>query len=162
MITRISTLRRSWRLAGLFAVTASFASTKRGLMTATDALSSPNKIAVIGGGASGIFASIAAAECAEALRRSDGKRGSATKVIVLEATGKTLSKVKISGGGRCNVLHDTSKMTQTILAGYPRGQKELNGLYHKRFTPTMAREWFELRGVELKVEDLNLDKLLKE
>merc|ERR1712238_426661 len=34
-----------------------------------------------------------------------------------------------------------------------RGQKELNGLYHKRFTPTMARDWFELRGVELKVEE---------
>ncbi len=129
--------RRSWKLAGLFAVSLV---TKRGL-----ALSSPNKIAVIGGGASGMFASIAAAEYAEFAR-------SQTKVVVLEATSKTLSKVKISGGGRCNVLHDTSKTTSTILAGYPRGQKELQGLYHKRFTPTMARDWFELRGVELKVE----------
>lgn len=136
--------RRSWRLAGVFAVTVSLAATKRGLVTnALSSSSSPKKIAVIGGGASGIFASIAAAEHAEA----------PIKVVVLEATSKTLSKVKISGGGRCNVLHDTSKSTQTILAGYPRGQKELNGLYHKRFTPTMAREWFERRGVELKVEE---------
>lgn len=135
--------RRSWRLAGVFAVTVSLAATKRGLMTTNALSSAPNKIAVIGGGASGIFASIAAAECAEG----------PIKVVVLEATGKTLSKVKISGGGRCNVLHDTSKSTQTILAGYPRGQKELNGLYHKRFTPAMARDWFELRGVELKVEE---------
>jgi predicted flavoprotein YhiN len=50
-------------------------------------------------------------------------------------------------------MHDTSKSIPTILAGYPRGQRELNGLYHKRFTPAMAREWFEGRGVELKVED---------
>jgi hypothetical protein len=119
----------------------------------TTALSSPNKIAVIGGGASGIFASIAAAEHAETVRTGDSQKQQApTRVVVLEATGKTLSKVKISGGGRCNVMHNTSKSTQTILGGYPRGQKELNGLYHKRFTPTMARDWFELRGVELKVE----------
>lgn len=153
--------RRSWRLAGFFAVTVSLATTgaKRGLMTATDALSSsPNKIAVIGGGASGMFASIAAAEHAEFVQMTNGRQQqqqqkAPTKVVVLEATSKTLSKVKISGGGRCNVLHDTSKSTPTILSGYPRGQKELNGLYHKRFTPTMARDWFELRGVELKVEE---------
>ena len=132
--------RRSWRLAGFFAV--SLAS-KRGLTTALS--QKPNKIAVIGGGASGMFASIAAAEHAEFAKAP-------TQVVVLEATSKTLSKVKISGGGRCNVLHDTSKATSEILAGYPRGKKELNGLYHKRFTPAMAEDWFTLRGVELKVE----------
>ena len=104
-----------------------------------------SKIAVVGGGASGIFASIAAAE----QLYYDSPE---TKIVVLEATSKTLSKVKISGGGRCNVMHDTSKTIPTILAGYPRGSKELNGLYHKRFTPTMARDWFEYRGVELKTE----------
>mmetsp|Transcript_54930 Transcript_54930/g.61384 ORF Transcript_54930/g.61384 Transcript_54930/m.61384 type:complete len:528 (+) Transcript_54930:42-1625(+) len=149
--------RRPWQLAGIFAVTVSL-TTKRNcvtsIITTTTGLSSPsfsrqplplpNKIAVIGGGASGIFAAIAAAEYASP---------SSAEVVVLEATSKTLSKVKISGGGRCNVLHDTSKSIQTILSGYPRGQKELNGLYHKRFTPTMAREWFDQRGVELKVED---------
>lgn len=134
--------RRSWRLAGFFAV--SLASAERGLTTALSS-STPQKIAVIGGGASGMFASIAAAEYAEFAKSS-------TQVVVLEATSKTLQKVKISGGGRCNVLHDTSKTTPTLLAGYPRGQKELNGLYHKRFTPSMARDWFELRGVELKTE----------
>ena len=101
---------------------------------------SQKKIAVIGGGASGIFASIAAAEHPD------------VQVSVLEATSKTLQKVKISGGGRCNVMHDTSKAVPTILEGYPRGKRELNGLYHKRFTPQMAQEWFELRGVELKTE----------
>jgi len=102
--------------------------------------SDKKKIAVIGGGASGIFASIAAAEHPH------------THVIVLEATGKTLHKVKISGGGRCNVMHDTDKSIPTILGQYPRGQKELNGVYRKRFTPNMARDWFEYRGVELKIE----------
>ncbi|OEU15314.1 HI0933-like protein [Fragilariopsis cylindrus CCMP1102] len=154
--------RRPWRLAGIFAVTAVSFTTKRNfLATITTGLSSSssspssrhdaqfapnnsNKIAVVGGGASGIFAAIAAAE---------NNAGVATEVVVIEATSSTLSKVKISGGGRCNVLHDTSKSVPTILAGYPRGQRELNGLYHKRFTPTMARDWFEQRGVILKVEE---------
>jgi predicted Rossmann fold flavoprotein len=151
--------RRPWRLAGIFAVTAvSFATKRNFLATITTGLSSSssspssrharfasnnNKIAVVGGGASGIFAAIAAAE----------NNAGVAEVIVIEATSSTLSKVKISGGGRCNVLHDTSKSIPTILAGYPRGQRELNGLYHKRFTPTMAREWFEQRGVILKVEE---------
>ena len=104
------------------------------------------KIGVIGGGASGIFAAISAAESASL------QKSRKCQVVVLEATSKTLQKVKISGGGRCNVLHDTSKPVPTILAGYPRGQRELNGMYHKRFTPSMAQEWFEHRGVELKVE----------
>ena len=154
--------RRPWRLAGIFAVTAVSFTTKRNfLATITTGLSSSssspssrhdarfasnnsNKIAVVGGGASGIFAAIAAAE---------NNAGVATEVVVIEATSSTLSKVKISGGGRCNVLHDTSKSVPTILAGYPRGQRELTGLYHKRFTPTMARDWFEQRGVILKVEE---------
>ncbi|MGK3735422.1 MAG: putative Rossmann fold flavoprotein [Bacillariaceae sp.] len=150
--------RRPWRLAGIFAVTAVSFTTKRNfLATITTGLSSSsspsissrhrftsnnNKIAVVGGGASGIFAAISAAE-----------NNNASEVVVIEATSSTLSKVKISGGGRCNVLHDTSKSIPTILAGYPRGKKELNGLYHKRFTPTMARDWFEQRGVILKVEE---------
>lgn len=50
------------------------------------------------------------------------------------------------------VLHDTSKSVSEILNGYPRGKKELTGLLQKRFPPTMAREWFEKRGVILKTE----------
>ena len=115
----------------------------------TSSSSLTNKIAVIGGGASGIFASISAAEYASSLQPPPKR----PKVVVLEATSNTLQKVKISGGGRCNVMHDTSKSIPTILSGYPRGQRELNGMYHKRFTPTMARKWFVSRGVELKVED---------
>lgn len=114
----------------------------------TTALSSPHalptrpisRIAVIGGGPSGVFASIAASE------------DTSTKVTIFEATSEPLKKVKISGGGRCNVLHDTSKTVPILLSGYPRGRKELNSLFHKRFTPTMAREWFESRGVQLKTE----------
>jgi predicted Rossmann fold flavoprotein len=99
------------------------------------------RIAVIGGGASGIFSAIAAAESS-----------SGVQVVVLEAGRKTLTKVAISGGGRCNVLHDTSKPISEILNGYPRGKKELTGLLQKRFAPTQAQEWFTKRGVVLKTE----------
>lgn len=73
-------------------------------------------------------------------------------VHVLEASPKLMSKVEISGGGRCNVLHDTSKPVSDILNGYPRGKKELTGLFHKHFSPSDAEEWFRDRGVELKTE----------
>jgi predicted flavoprotein YhiN len=122
--------------------------------TCTCIIKQPKRIGVIGGGASGIFAAISAAEAVAATAITMGwEEPYKIQVVVLEATSNTLQKVKISGGGRCNVLHDTNKPISTILAGYPRGQRELNGLYHKRFTPTMAREWFEHRGVELKVEN---------
>lgn len=98
------------------------------------------RIAVVGGGASGIFSSIAAAEAG-------------ASVTVMEATSQTLHKVKISGGGRCNVLHDTSKPTSLLLNGYPRGKKELNGLLNKGFPPQKAQQWFEQRGVTLKTEE---------
>ena len=73
-------------------------------------------------------------------------------VVVLEGSPKIMSKVEKSGGGRCNVLHDTSKPVPVILDGYPRGKKELNGIMTKYFGPTQARRWFEKRGVELKTE----------
>eukprot|EP00977_Amphora_coffeiformis_P013080 scaffold3342_cov174-Amphora_coffeaeformis.AAC.18 len=112
--------------------------------------SASKRIAVIGGGASGIFASIAAATAAAAANENNDE--AATQVMVFEATGKTLTKVKISGGGRCNVLHDTSKAIPDILAGYPRGRRELNGPYHKGFSPLQAQAWFERHGVTLKTE----------
>eukprot|EP00934_Nitzschia_sp_Nitz4_P002336 Nitzschia sp. Nitz4//scaffold89_size161592//120650//124604//NITZ4_002393-RA/size161592-processed-gene-0.20-mRNA-1//1//CDS//3329559661//2336//frame0 len=117
-------------------------STNNNVATAlqTSLAAGASRIAVIGGGASGIFASIAASSHEH------------VQVSVLEATSTTLRKVKISGGGRCNVLHDTSKSVPTLLSGYPRGKRELKGLFYKRFTPTMAREWFEQQGVQLKTE----------
>jgi predicted Rossmann fold flavoprotein len=96
------------------------------------------KIAVIGGGASGMFAAIHAADKAA--------------VTVFEAGSQTLTKVKISGGGRCNVLHDCSKPPNELLAGYPRGSKELRGILSKHFPVTSAAAWFQDRGVELKTE----------
>ena len=74
------------------------------------------------------------------------------QVHVLEASTKLMTKVEISGGGRCNVLHDTSKPVSDILNGYPRGKKELNGLFNKHFSPKDAEKWFRERGVELKTE----------
>lgn len=112
------------------------------------------RIAVVGGGASGIFGSIQAAAVASSSSAAAAAHNiHNTKVMVLEAGPKTLGKVKISGGGRCNVLHDTTKPVGDILASYPRGSKELRGLYHKHFTPQQAREWFTKRGVQLKTEE---------
>lgn len=108
---------------------------------------STKRIAVIGGGASGIFSAVSAAE-----HHANQKLKEKLEIVVLEATSKTLTKVAISGGGRCNVLHDTSKPTSEILNGYPRGKKELMGLLSSRFTPQQAQEWFRKRGVQLKTE----------
>ena len=107
-------------------------------------------IAIVGGGASGIFSAIACAEALEATPRPSN--APLPQVTVLEATRKTLSKVQISGGGRCNVMHDSSKLPRDLLQGYPRGRKELSGMLYKRFTPDMCHSWFETRGVELKTE----------
>ena len=101
------------------------------------------RIAVIGGGASGMFAATAAA---------DASSSSCFDVVVFEGTSKTMSKVRISGGGRCNVMHDVTKPLPQILSSYPRGNKELRGLFTKRFTPDDAYDWFTSRGVQLKTE----------
>jgi len=94
---------------------------------------------IIGGGAAGIFAAITAKAAHPSL-----------KVLVLEKTAVLLSKVRISGGGRCNVTHacfDPHILTQN----YPRGTKELKSAFH-RFQPRHMVEWFEERGVILKTE----------
>lgn len=92
-----------------------------------------------------MFAAIAAADACSNKKFCE--------VVVLESSTKTLTKVSISGGGRCNVMHDTTKSIPEILGGYPRGKKELTGLMNKRFTPSQAKEWFTTRGVTLKTED---------
>ncbi len=95
---------------------------------------------IIGGGAAGFFAAIT---CAEA---NPGHH-----VIILEATGEVLSKVRISGGGRCNVTHDCLE-PKTLVGNYPRGTRELLGPF-SRFGPRQVIAWFAGRGVELKVEE---------
>lgn len=98
------------------------------------------RVVIIGGGAAGIFAAASLAEKTNAL-----------EIIVLEKTRQLLSKVRISGGGRCNVTHaqfDPKKLTNN----YPRGNKELLGPFH-RFQPQDTIAWFQKHGVELKTEE---------
>ena len=94
---------------------------------------------IIGGGAAGIFAAL----------KSKTSRPDST-VLVLEKTAKLLSKVRISGGGRCNVTHSCFEPKELIL-NYPRGHKELLGPFH-RFGPQDTIDWFQARGVDLKTE----------
>jgi predicted Rossmann fold flavoprotein len=94
---------------------------------------------VVGGGAAGFFAAINAA------RLAPGK-----KVVIIEKSSKVLAKVKVSGGGRCNVTHACFD-NRELVNFYPRGGKELRGAF-SRFNPTQTVEWFKERGVELKTE----------
>ena len=117
--------------------------------TATEGKSRQNSkrksIAIIGGGASGIFAAIHASSPSSCARNID--------VTVFEATSQLLSKVKISGGGRCNVLHDAKIPTEMILQkGYPRGSKELRSICTQQFPVAKAASWFEEHNVTLKTE----------
>ena len=97
-------------------------------------------IIVVGGGASGFFAAINIAKQAPHL-----------KVAILERGQKGLTKVKVSGGGRCNVTH-AEFVPSELVQNYPRGEKELLGPFHQFMTgDTIA--WFEERGIELKIEE---------
>ena len=107
-------------------------------------------VCIIGGGAAGYFS---ATECARVLRVvSNTDVGLDVKVVVLEASSAVLSKVLISGGGRCNVMHNPLKGTNQIAKGYPRGSKELLGPFNVQFGPWDTYEWFTKRNVELKTE----------
>ena len=97
-------------------------------------------VLVVGGGAAGFFAAINTAELNPGL-----------SVAILERGTSVLNKVKVSGGGRCNVTH-AEFIPNELASYYPRGQKELKGPFHSFMTgDTMA--WFEYRGVPLKIED---------
>lgn len=96
-------------------------------------------IAIIGGGAAGYFAALTAAEC-----------DPAADVTIYESGKRTLTKVKISGGGRCNVTHSCFE-TKGLTRHYPRGSRELLGAFH-RWQPRDTIEWFAARGVSLKTE----------
>jgi predicted Rossmann fold flavoprotein len=93
---------------------------------------------VIGAGAAGCFGAI---QAAEASRRP---------VLVLDKGRQPLAKVKISGGGRCNVTHACFDPA-LLVHHYPRGERELRGPFH-RFQPRDTIEWFSRRGVETKTE----------
>lgn len=102
---------------------------------------SPMKVdvIVIGGGAAGIFAAICAKTASPAKR-----------IVLLEKSGVLLAKVRVSGGGRCNVTHSCFDPVQ-LCTHYPRGGKELVGPFH-HFQPRDTIAWFEARGVSLKTE----------
>ncbi|NNV56710.1 BaiN/RdsA family NAD(P)/FAD-dependent oxidoreductase [Limnovirga soli] len=97
------------------------------------------KLVVIGGGAAGFFCAINAAMLQPDLQ-----------VILVEKSNKVLSKVKISGGGRCNVTHHCFEI-EALSKHYPRGQHFLKKAFHW-FNATDTIQWFEQRGVTLKAE----------
>lgn len=101
---------------------------------------SKRRLVVVGGGAAGFFCAIAAA-----------KADPACDVLLLEKSPELLSKVTLSGGGRCNVTHHCFDVKQ-LVQNYPRGGRELIGPYH-RFQPRDTVTWYESRGVPLKVEE---------
>ena len=97
------------------------------------------RVVVIGGGAAGFFGAIA---CAEAHPHA--------QVTLLEAAREPLAKVRISGGGRCNVTHACFE-PGVLVQHYPRGSKALRGAF-TRFQAQNTVEWFTQRGVKLKTE----------
>ena len=95
---------------------------------------------VIGGGAAGFYGAIQAAELHPE-----------KKILILEKSNKLLAKVRISGGGRCNVTHrcfEAARLSQH----YPRGQKSLRKVFQK-YNATHTLQWFAARGVEIKTEE---------
>jgi predicted Rossmann fold flavoprotein len=103
-------------------------------------LAHPPRVIVVGGGAAGFFAAIA---CSRANAQA--------AVTVLEKAARFLGKVRISGGGRCNVTHADFEPRE-FATRYPRGEQALIGTF-RRFSARETMDWFESRGVKLKVEE---------
>jgi hypothetical protein len=97
-------------------------------------------IIIVGGGAAGFFTAINIVE-----------KNPKLKVAILERGKNVLEKVRISGGGRCNVTHACFEPNE-LVKFYPRGEKELRGPFHQ-FCSGDTIAWFEKHGVELKIED---------
>lgn len=97
-------------------------------------------IIIVGGGAGGFFTAINIAE-----------KNPKLKIAILERGKEVLTKVRISGGGRCNVTHACFEPNE-LVKFYPRGEKELRGPFHQ-FCSGDTIEWFEKHGVELKIEE---------
>jgi len=110
-------------------------------------MAAQKSIVVVGGGAAGFFAAITAAETLRA-GAAEGRDGGT--VTLYEATAHLLAKVRISGGGRCNVTHACFEPRE-LVKKYPRGGRELIGAF-SRFQPRDTVAWFASRGVELKTE----------
>ncbi len=100
------------------------------------------KVAIIGGGAAGYFAAITVAETHPS-----------AKVVLFEKGDKPLSKVKVSGGGRCNVTHHNFDPVY-LSKCYPRGKNQLKKAFHI-FNPSHTIDWFANKGVELYAQDDN-------
>ncbi|MFY0626236.1 MAG: NAD(P)/FAD-dependent oxidoreductase [Reichenbachiella sp.] len=98
------------------------------------------KVAIIGGGAAGFFSAIAVKE-----------NHPEAEVTIFEKSNKVLAKVKVSGGGRCNVTNGCSNQKE-LLAGYPRGAKFLKKAF-KIFDNQSTQHWYDERGVKLKTEE---------
>ncbi|MDD4051811.1 MAG: NAD(P)/FAD-dependent oxidoreductase [candidate division Zixibacteria bacterium] len=98
------------------------------------------RIAIIGGGPAGFFAAISAVT-----------NDPSAKIVIFEATSHPLDKVRISGGGRCNVTNHCFDPAE-LVTYYPRGGKQLRGAFN-RFQPRDTVAWFQSQGVALKVED---------
>ena len=98
------------------------------------------QLIVIGGGAAGFFCAVNATRMDRSL-----------KVTIIEKSNKLLSKVKVSGGGRCNVTHACFDIAE-MCKRYPRGQHFVKKAFHQFFT-TDTINWFEERGVKLKTEE---------
>lgn len=99
----------------------------------------PLPLLVIGGGAAGFFGAITAAE------------HGVENIVILESTREVLTKVRISGGGRCNVTHACHDPKE-LVSSYPRGHKNLLGPFH-RWQSADTVQWFEDHGIPLKTED---------
>ncbi|AOR27914.1 hypothetical protein FORMB_08630 [Formosa sp. Hel1_33_131] len=97
-------------------------------------------VLIVGGGAAGFFAAI-----------NTATQNPNLKIAILERGSNVLSKVKISGGGRCNVTH-AEFIPDELVLNYPRGKKELRGPFHNYMTGD-TMQWFEDRGVPLKIEE---------
>lgn len=97
-------------------------------------------VVIVGGGAAGFFTAINMAE-----------KNPKLTIAILERGKEVLSKVRVSGGGRCNVTH-ACFVPNELVKFYPRGEKELKGPFHQ-FCSGDTIEWFEKHGVELKIEE---------
>jgi predicted Rossmann fold flavoprotein len=97
-------------------------------------------VIVIGGGAAGFFGAI-----------NTALKNPALKIVILEKSEKLLSKVKISGGGRCNVTHHCFD-NSTLVKNYPRGEKELRQVFNE-FNPQNTLDWFKKFGITIVAED---------
>lgn len=97
-------------------------------------------VIIVGGGAAGFYAAIQISEKAPEL-----------KIAIFERGKTVLSKVKVSGGGRCNVTHGEFSPKE-LITNYPRGEKELLGPFHN-YAPMDVMAFFEERGVPLKIEE---------